>query len=204
MDWTDLGKIVAPIAPTLGGLLGGLIPFPGGAIAGQALGNIIAKQFGVESTPAAVAGAIAASPNELAIAKLRAAADEAKAMWPALAEIGAAEATRDAAVVTQTNETMRVELQNRHWFFTGWRPMAGWIFDGNAFAFGVLLIWAGVHAIGGDREPLRALVEAWPLFLAYFGTLAAMVGVYIVGRSKEKTSAADTAAQAVPAAPKKR
>jgi hypothetical protein len=46
MDWKDVAKVVAPFAPTLGGFLGGFIPFPGGAMIGQALGNIIARQFG--------------------------------------------------------------------------------------------------------------------------------------------------------------
>lgn len=58
MDWSAIGPLVAQAAPTIGGLLGGLIPFPGGAILGQVAGKIIAAQFGVAPTPEAVHEAI--------------------------------------------------------------------------------------------------------------------------------------------------
>ena len=45
-------------APTIGGLLGGLIPFPGGAILGQVAGKVLAEALGVPPTPEAVKNAI--------------------------------------------------------------------------------------------------------------------------------------------------
>jgi hypothetical protein len=47
-----------PAAPTIGGLLGGLIPFPGGAILGQVAGKVLAEALGVPPTPEAVHAAI--------------------------------------------------------------------------------------------------------------------------------------------------
>lgn len=58
MDWSAVGALVGPMAPTIGGLLGGLIPFPGGAILGKVAGQVVAEALGVAPTPTAVANAI--------------------------------------------------------------------------------------------------------------------------------------------------
>ena len=58
MDWSALTPLVAKAAPTIGGLLGGLIPFPGGAILGQVAGKVLAEALGVPPTPDAVQNAI--------------------------------------------------------------------------------------------------------------------------------------------------
>ncbi len=58
MDWSALVPLVASAAPTIGGLLGGLIPFPGGAILGQVAGKVLAEALGVPPTPEAVNTAI--------------------------------------------------------------------------------------------------------------------------------------------------
>lgn len=58
MDWSSIGPLVAQAAPTIGGLLGGLIPFPGGAILGQVAGKILAEALGVPPTPEAVSVAL--------------------------------------------------------------------------------------------------------------------------------------------------
>lgn len=58
MDWTTVGTLVGQAAPTIGGLLGGLIPFPGGAVLGTVAGKVLAEALGVSPTPTAVANAI--------------------------------------------------------------------------------------------------------------------------------------------------
>jgi hypothetical protein len=58
MDWSTVGTLVGQAAPTIGGLLGGLIPFPGGAVLGQVAGKVIAEALGVPPTPTAVANAL--------------------------------------------------------------------------------------------------------------------------------------------------
>lgn len=60
MDWSTVGALVGQSAPTIGSLLGGLIPFPGGAILGQVAGKVLAEALGVAPTPAAVNAAIVA------------------------------------------------------------------------------------------------------------------------------------------------
>jgi hypothetical protein len=58
MNWSSIAPMVAPFAPTIGGLLGGLIPFPGGAILGKMAGGMVAEALGVPPTPEAVKEAI--------------------------------------------------------------------------------------------------------------------------------------------------
>jgi hypothetical protein len=58
MDWSALVPLVANAAPTIGSLLGGLIPFPGGAILGKVAGSVLAEALGVPATPEAVNTAI--------------------------------------------------------------------------------------------------------------------------------------------------
>ena len=58
MDWSALSPLIANAAPTIGGLLGGLIPFPGGAILGEVAGKVLAQALGVPPTPEAVNTAI--------------------------------------------------------------------------------------------------------------------------------------------------
>lgn len=59
MDWSSILPLIGQAAPTIGGLLGGLIPFPGGAILGQVAGKVLGEALGVAPTPAAVSAAIA-------------------------------------------------------------------------------------------------------------------------------------------------
>lgn len=70
MDWSALVPLVASAAPTIGSLLGGLIPFPGGAILGKLAGTVLAEAFGVVPTPEAVSAAISATDPSVVTAKL--------------------------------------------------------------------------------------------------------------------------------------
>lgn len=70
MDWSTIGGLVAQAAPTIGGLLGGLIPFPGGQILGQVAGKVLAEALGVPPTPEAVGAAITTGDPALVQAKL--------------------------------------------------------------------------------------------------------------------------------------
>lgn len=79
MDWGAVGSLVAPMAPTIGGLLGGLIPFPGGAILGSMAGKMIASALGVPPTPEAVHEAVTTGDPDVIKAKLAAADDEMNA-----------------------------------------------------------------------------------------------------------------------------
>lgn len=195
MDWLSLAKVVAPLAPTLGGFLGGLIPLPGAALAGQAIGSVIARQLGVPATPQAVNDALARMTHEEKLAALQAATERARIEVQGFTEAERQYHETMRVAISETGQTMRAELapENRHWFFTGWRPAAGWIFDIFASVFGVILTWAAFRAMTGDAVALKALSDAWPIFAAHLGFLAAMVGVYVIGRSQEKAKIIETA-----------
>lgn len=194
MDWWSLAKVVAPLAPTLGGILGGLIPLPGAALAGQLVGNVIARQLGVEPTPQAVNDALARMTHEEKLAALQAATERARIEVQGFVEAEKQYFETLRVAIGETGQTMRAEImpENRHWFYTGWRPAAGWIFDFYASIFGGILAWATLQAAIVDATVLKTLTEAWPIYAAYFGILAAMVGVYVIGRSQEKAKAIET------------
>lgn len=73
MDWSSLAPLVANAAPTIGGILGGLIPFPGGAVLGQVAGKVLAEALGVPPTPEAVNTAITTGDPATVTAALSAA-----------------------------------------------------------------------------------------------------------------------------------
>jgi hypothetical protein len=126
MDWKDIGGLVAPFAPTIGKVIGGLIPFPGAGLGGELLGKLIANQFGVQETPEAVDNAIRNSPRDVVAEKLAAAEAEAQAKWPALAEIAKAEAADRTAQSQAINETIRTEAASGvSWWH--WRHLIGYL-----------------------------------------------------------------------------
>lgn len=200
MNWIDVARIIAPLAPTLGGILGGLIPFPGGGLVGQSIGNIIARQFGVPATPEAVAKAVQGSPNELSIAKLNAANEAAKIEIEGYARVEEAYAKTLQSSLEQAGLTMRAEIQDqRGWYHTHWRPSCGWLFVFFALIYGLQLSFAAaLSAFAGNNTPLKILTDAWPAFLALLGPLALMVGVFIIGRTQEKVAGVVTVPSAKP------
>jgi hypothetical protein len=203
MDWKDIGKIVAPIAPVAGSILGGLLPIPGGSLIGEKFGQLIAGAFGVAPTPQAVSDAIANSKEETVRANITAATEQARIQIEGFVALEQAHLRAVEAGLHETGATMRAENEQRHWFYTGWRPMIGWVFMLFAFSFGVMLtIAAAWAAVKQDGKALQILSDAWPIFLSYFGVLGLMVGVYIPSRSFEKKALTDTSIKQV-AAPAK-
>ena len=125
MDWKSIAAIVAPLAPTLGKILGGLIPFPGGSILGEWAGNALATALGVANTPEAVGNAVQnMSPDQLQ-AKLDAVEQEASARWEAMARIAEAEAADRTAQSQAINETIREEAPRVPWWH--WRHLLGYV-----------------------------------------------------------------------------
>lgn len=109
MDWKAVAQLVVPFAPTLGKVLGGFIPFPGGAILGEWAGKALADALGVPATPDAVGAAIQNSSPEDVQARLEAAENEAKARYDMMARVAEAEAADRTAQSQTINETIRAE-----------------------------------------------------------------------------------------------
>lgn len=187
MDWNDLGKVVGPIlannAPTIGGVLGGLIPIPGGALIGEALGGILASQFGVPATPEAVSKAILNDPN--AAAKITAAETEAAARWPALAEIAKANAESNAKQSAAINATMRAELaKGLPWY--AWRNIYGYTVAGECSLVSLIICYAIVF----DPKMFKAAADSMSFFLSWYGLRFGLLGYIHNQATQEKVAAA--------------
>ncbi len=79
MDWSAVGSLIGPMAPTIGSILGGFIPFPGGAVLGSLAGKMVASALGVPPTPEAVHEAVTTGDPDIIKAKLAAADSEMNA-----------------------------------------------------------------------------------------------------------------------------
>jgi hypothetical protein len=169
MDWKDVGKIVAPLAPTLGGILGDLIPIPGGGMIGTAAGNIIAAALGVDPTPDAVGAAIQNDPN--AVAKISAAETEAAAKWPALAEIAKAKYASNAAQSESINQTIRNEATAKvSWWH--WRHLLGYL----VLLYGIEQVAAIAYTMFGKGVPPDQLATLFNSTAIFTAGLFALLG----------------------------
>lgn len=186
MDWSAIvGPLVKSAAPTIGGLLGGLIPFPGGALIGQELGQIIANQFGVPATPDAVNTAIQNAPSDLATAKLQAAEAEAVAKWPALAQIAVAEAGDRTAQSQAINATMTAEVaKGQSWY--AWRNLWGYSVMAECTAVGCIILW---NLATGDFKSVNVFLSASGFFYTWYGMRVGVLGYIFRGASNEKIAA---------------
>lgn len=186
MDWGAIvGPLVKSAAPTIGGLLGGLIPFPGGALIGQELGAIVARQFGVDATPEAVNSAIQNSPSDVATAKLQAAEAEAVAKWPALAQIAQAEAGDRTAQSQAINATMTAEVaKGLPWY--AWRNIWGYSVATECTGVGVIVLY---DLATGDSKAVNIFLSASNFFLTWYGMRVGVLGYIFRGTSNEKIAA---------------
>lgn len=192
MDWgnlfKDTGSIVGPLilqnAPTIGGLLGGLIPIPGGALIGQELGSLLANQFGVPNTATDIANAIAASPTDIAAQKIQAAEAEAVAKWPALAQIAVANAQSNTAQSQSINETMRAELAAGQSWYT-WRNLYGYSVGIEATATSWVILYGIVFA----PQVFTNIANSFNFFMTWYGMRFGLLGYIHNGASNEKIAA---------------
>lgn len=159
MEWRDVANAAAKAAPVVGSLLGGP--------AGGAVGALVASALGVDSTPPAVAAAIATNPD--AAIKLRELErDERLGLAQLANQQRLAEINADSAAVGDTNKTMQAEAASEHWPTYSWRPAIGFAV---ALAVAVMaLTVAGVY-IAAMASGLTKPLEYLP------GMLAAMAGV---------------------------
>lgn len=206
MDILSIAKIVAPLAPVAGTIIGGLVGGPPGAAIGGKLASFVLGQFGLPATatPAQLSDAVATAGEETARAKINAAMEQARAQIAGFTEIETAALEAVTKTVLGTQETIRAETAGRvqlalqgmkeHWFFTAGRPASLWVFNVVSLCFGLMLTTATAKAAWNAADPLKVLTEAWPLFASYFGPLCLVNGVYINARSKEKTAAIENAA----------
>jgi hypothetical protein len=182
MDWAAVGKLVAPMAPTIGSLVGGLIPIPMGSFIGEKAGQILAGALGVDATPDAVGNAISNDP--LAAQKISAAESEAAAKWPALAEMAKARFAANAAESDSINTTMRAELAaGQKWW--SWRNLYGYSVGIEATATS----WVILYALVLDPKLFTNVSNSLSFFLSWYGMRFGLLGYIHNGASNEKIAA---------------
>lgn len=183
MDWSAVGKLVLPMAPTIGGILGGLIPgLPGGSLIGQEAGNILAQALGVPADPGAVAGAIGSDPN--AAAKIAVAESEATAKWAAIAQISVAQYSANSAQSDIINQTMRAELASgQKWY--AWRNLYGY-----SVTFEVAVVSCIIfYALLFNQQILKAVQDSFSFFLSWYTLRFGLLGYLHNQATNEKVAA---------------
>lgn len=171
MDWkTIAGPLLQSAAPTLAKILLSEIPIVGPLIAGpagDAIGALIAAQFGVPATPGAVIAAINGDPT--ASDKLAAAEAEAVAKWPAMAQMEVADVDSHKA------DLLDIQDARAH--------MDAYAKEGSILAYGAALISA-IVVIGFFVVVLvildRPAALATPEAAQVLGTLLGFLGAGFV------------------------
>lgn len=188
MDWKAVGAAAGPLltqmAPTIGSMIGGLIPIPGGSLIGQEAGTLLANAFGVAPTPEAVNAAIQGTPADIAAQKIQAAEAEAVAKWPALAQIAQAKFQANASESDSINQTMRAELAGgQSWW--SWRNLYGYSVGIEATATS----WVILYALVWDKTIFAAVSQSFGFFMSWYGMRFGLLGYIHNGSSNEKIAA---------------
>lgn len=148
LDWLAIGKqVIAVGAPTIGAALGGPV--------GAQVGGVLASILGVEATPEAVGGAVAADPS--VVQQAEAAPSTDLSAWLST------HATMAAALAT--SETARPSF-----FAWGWRPAFSWL-TAFLWAWNAVIRPVAVALTGAAIEavPYDHLVGFSGLWLAIYG-----------------------------------
>lgn len=182
MDWTSIGKLIGPMAPTIGSILGGLIPIPMGSMIGQEAGQLLANALGVSNDPAAIGNAITSDPN--ASAKIAAAESEAAAKWSALADIAKAQFAANASESDSINQSMRAELAaGQKWY--AWRNLYGYSVGFEATATS----WVILYSIVFNPQIFQNVSQSLSFFLSWYGLRFGLLGYIHNQATQEKVAA---------------
>lgn len=188
MNWGDLAKsggdLLLKNAPTIGSILGGLIPIPGGELIGQEVGQVLADALGTAPTPDAVNAALQSDPN--AAAKIQAAEGVAQSKWPALAQIAQAQFQANAAESDSINQTMRAELASGQKWWT-WRNLYGYSVALEATATS----WVILYALVMNPQIFKNVADSFSFFISWYGMRFGLLG-YIHNQSTTEKVAAVT------------
>jgi hypothetical protein len=157
MNWSDVGNKLRSIAgvslPAIGTALGGP--------AGAAVGVMLGKALGTDTTPDAVAAAL----DPEAAVKLR----------QIEADLSKAQIDADVSVLQAVNTTMQTEAKADHWPTYSWRPFVGFCFGiawlGDYMALPLLHIpvptvppeaWLAIGGVLGVASWFRGKMQADP------------------------------------------
>lgn len=180
MDWKDIGKLVAPIAPVLGTILGG----PLGGVAGSLLGGFLGLGGSGSANPiidADTVGKLIEKGGDAVIAAITSAEQEAAARWGYLTTAIQEDTKQGQAI----NETMRAEVAaGVSWWH--WRHLLGYCVVLWTLAPLPLLTWSLWRADGATVQSVINLATA---LLPYFTIIAALLGYVAADTTRRVTTA---------------
>lgn len=159
MDFTDIGKLIGGIAPTIATALGG--PLAGAAV------EILAGHLGVSPDKSAVGDAIKAGGPGVVEAIQKAEADASK-RWDYLI----AGVQSDAQQASEVNQTMRSE--NEHgisWWH--WRHLLGYVVGGWVAGTAVAFV---KHMWLADSTAIANVANLLNSGFGYFGAACGLLG----------------------------
>jgi len=176
MDWNDLGKSIANMAPMLGSALG-----PGGTL----IGSLISSAFGSDTEdPEELAKIISADPQ--AAVKLREIELNNKVELEKL--VIQAEANRlanETSRIESVNATMRTESISGDVWQRRWRPFWGYI-SGTAFFMQILAI---IYVMIAQPATAAAIIGSIASLQVFWSVPLAVLGISAYQRGREKRTA---------------
>jgi len=176
MDWNDLGKSIANMAPMLGSALG-----PGGTL----IGSLISSAFGSDTEdPEELAKIISADPQ--AAVKLREIELNNKVELEKL--VIQSEANRlasETSRIESVNATMRTESISGDVWQRRWRPFWGYI-SGTAFFMQILAI---IYVMIAQPATAAAIIGSIASLQVFWSVPLAVLGISAYQRGKEKRTA---------------
>ncbi len=175
MDWRSAVEEVAKYAPAVATALGG--PAVGGAAAGASL--MVTSALGIENDPAALVAATQDPAKRAELVRLN--NEHRQALEAMRLEAEKAAAAEQTARLTETQRTMRAELEHEGWFKSGWRPALGWVFAFSLGALSAVMVYtiAIDPTVVGDPEFTGMLI--W-----LFVTMGAALGINVRQRTVDK------------------
>lgn len=172
MDFGDLGKLLAGIAPTIATVLGG--PLAGAAA------SVLADALGTDASPASIGAAIEKGGDDVKAA-LGKAEETAAARWGYMAE----QARTDAAQSQAINATMQAELaRGLPWW--AWRNLWGYSVTIECALVGCEILW---ELRTGDFKAITAFMNLTGFFMTWYGMRIGVLGFIYNGASNEKIAA---------------
>lgn len=184
MDWVAIGRMIAPLAPTLGGIVGDMLPIPAGSLIGRQAGEMLATALGVPNDPNEIATAITNDPD--APNKIARAEAEASAKWQGLAEMAKAMYESNTAQAAEINTTIRAELvAGQKWW--AWRNLYGYSVGLEATATS----WVVIYSLIFDQSVFKNVSESLSFFISWYTLRFGLLG-YIHNQSTQEKVAAVT------------
>lgn len=201
--YARVGALLAQLGlPILGRVLSGAIasiPIVGGILTSVDASGIIiraiANALGVDADPDSIENAIEGGDTTEVLAKLRTIEGEAKARWPALADIAEAETSGEveiAKINAKAAADIGRDMVGNNFWMSLYRPILMYTATINLIGFGICF-WLAIFVY---HDIFKLLTDGWMIVSWWIGGNASILGVHFYTRGKERQAGATAAAAA--------